>query len=185
MPEPLSDEVSPGTLGPGAPSDEPIAAEEVERFVIDQVFAYSRLWSHLVLLGLLALGIFLAFQEMAGYAERARQFPAVTFVVGLVMIAIRAVHLVAVARRDGQPSSEPGRLGREAVMVGWLVALAFALVLLGVIQGAITFLIVYLLVHRPVRLWVTAVVVASVGLSVHVLFVEVLNLPFRPGLLFR
>lgn len=67
----------------------------------------------------------------------------------------------------------------------WTPRLQPSPILLGIIPGAALFLAAYLGVHRPVKLWAGAIVVVFTWLAVQGLFVQLLNLPFRPGMLFR
>ena len=176
------DELSPGPLGPGDSAgldEEALSARRIE-----QALSLSSLWAHVALLAVVTVGTVMMLVDLSNYSERARQFPFLTLVATLVMVAIRLVQVIVVARRDGEPPRDRSRLRREAVMLSWVVGMGVAVVLFGLIPGAMLFLVAYLAVHRPAGLLTSVIVLVGLWAAVYVLFVQVLNLPLRPGVLF-
>lgn len=148
------------------------------------ILGFSGLRAHLVLIGLWFVGTGLLIVESYGYAERARAFPLLTLGTMLLLLGIRTAQVIRTDQRLGSPSTPRSRLVREIVMLGWLVVAWAGVVLFGLIPGAMAFLIAYLAVHRPVGRFASALVVVGLWGAVYVLFVQVLNLPLRSGILF-
>ena len=178
-----TDEMSPGPLRPGDISGPKDEAELAERR-IEQTLALSSFWSHMVVLAVVTAGGVGMFVQLFNYSERARQFPMVTLIAMFLMVVIRTVQVIIVARRDGEPPRDRSRLTRETVMVGWVIAMGVSVVLFGLIPGSMLFLVAYLAVHRPAGLVVSVLVTLGLWLGVYLLFIQLLNLPLRPGILF-
>jgi hypothetical protein len=175
-PTPAPERSSSGA-GPGADH----TTEDRQREVI---LGFSGLKAHLVLIALWFVGTGILIAESFGYAERARAFPLLTLGTMVLLLVIRTAQVVRTDRRLGSPTTPRSRIVRELVLLGWLVIAWVGVVLFGLIPGAMAFLIAYLAVHRPVGRVASVLVVVGLWGAVYVLFVQVLNLPLRPGILF-
>ena len=175
----VSSRPAPEPSGSGAGPD-----AEADRAARELALGTSSLAAHLVLIAVWLAGTFLLYQEVVTYNLRSRAFPLWTFAAMTVLVLVRLIQVVRAARRYGAKGPSRERFLHELVMIGWLIVAWVLVALIGLIPGSIALLAAYLLVHRTTTLVRTAIIIAVVFVVVRLIFVEVLNLPLQPGILF-
>ena len=168
-------EPSGSDAGPSAPAGEPGR---------DIVLGMAGLRAHILILAAWLAGTAVLYVEAFEYNERARAFPVITFVTMAALVLARTGQVLRATRRFSASGVDRSRLVREATMIGWLVVAWVLVLLIGLIPGSTVLLTAYLAVTRPVSPLRILLIVVAVFVAIRVMFVELLNLPLQPGLLF-
>jgi hypothetical protein len=120
-----------------------------------------------------------------GYSEKGRLFPLLTLGVMALLVLVQGLLLFAEIRqgRNQVRTMGPSTFRRELAVVGWIVALALAVLMFGLMAGVGLFLAAYLMVTRALGPIQVAVFVLVALLGLYGLFVSVLSLQLPGGLL--